>query len=257
MCEIKDIYPDVECIPLGSVGKKDGYNGDIDIGVKIDSIDKLYDIISNVFNYTETVDMKSLYIVSMKYPYKINDEKIKFVSVDFIQVIDTEYTKFRYYCPDYRKGESQYKVGSKIMFMGMLLNHTFKNTDENDIKKYLFDPIGLYLKHYNRNTREYYKEFITLDPQEIVDMLFYNSTPDICNSVESLWDGIHSNKFKYPNEVQEIEINFFINSYRKGWEELIKPEDFKLSYWTVEEINHELEKYKIVREVNMILDNYF
>ena len=67
--------------------------------------------------------IESFYIVSIKYPYKINDENIKFVSCDFIQVIDENYTKFRYECPDYTKNESNYKTGMKIMFASMILNH--------------------------------------------------------------------------------------------------------------------------------------
>ena len=45
-----------------------------------------------------------------------------------------------------------------------------------------------------------------------------------------------------------------INSYRKGWKEIIDSEDFKMEYWTKEDIYKMLEPYKLERNINKYLD---
>ena len=47
--------------------------------------------------------MNILKIVSIKYPYQLDDGTIHYVAVDFMQMRNRDYTAFRYYCPDYRK----------------------------------------------------------------------------------------------------------------------------------------------------------
>ena len=259
IAEIENEYPDIVTIPLGSVGKKHTPSGDIDIGVKCANREELENIIDKVFGYLETKVIESFYIVSIKYPYKINDENIKFVSCDFIQVIDENYTKFRYECPDYTKNESNYKTGMKIMFASMILNHCAeRNIDCTDYYygKYDFTPIGLYLYKINKeNIMDYTYDFVTTDVDTIIHLPFNEkgSWEDF-HSVETLWDAIHSDKFKYPEEVKSIELNWFINSYKKGWYS-IKPEDFKLTYWTNEEIYKKLELYKGLQKINNIINH--
>lgn len=259
IAEIENEYPDIVTIPLGSVGKKYTPSGDIDIGVKCANREELENIIDKVFGYLETKVIESFYIVSIKYPYKINDENIKFVSCDFIQVIDENYTKFRYECPDYTKNESNYKTGMKIMFASMILNHCVeRNIDCTDdyYGKYDFTPIGLYLYKINKeNIMDYTYDFVTTDVDTIIHLPFNEkgSWEDF-HSVETLWEAIHSDKFKYPEEVKSIELNWFINSYKKGWYS-IKPEDFKLTYWTNEEIYKKLELYKGLQKINNIINH--
>lgn len=259
IAEIENEYPDIVTIPLGSVGKKHTPSGDIDIGVKCANREELENIIDKVFGYLETKVIESFYIVSIKYPYKINDENIKFVSCDFIQVIDENYTKFRYECPDYTKNESNYKTGMKIMFASMILNHCAeRNIDCTDdyYGKYDFTPIGLYFYKINKeNIMDYTYDFVTTDVDTIIHLPFNEkgSWEDF-HSVETLWDAIHSDKFKYPEEVKSIELNWFINSYKKGWYS-IKPEDFKLVYWTNEEIYKKLELYKGLQKINNIINH--
>ena len=259
IAEIENEYPDIVTIPLGSVGKKHTPSGDIDIGVKCANREELENIIDKVFGYLETKVIESFYIVSIKYPYKINDENIKFVSCDFIQVIDENYTKFRYECPDYTKNESNYKTGMKIMFASMILNHCAeRNIDCTDdyYGKYDFTPIGLYLYKINKeNIMDYTYDFVTTDVDTIIHLPFNEkgSWEDF-HSVETLWGAIHSDKFKYPEEVKSIELNWFINSYKKGWYS-IKPEDFKLTYWTNEEIYKKLELYKGLQKINNIINH--
>ena len=51
-----------------------------------------------------------------------------------------------------------------------------------------------------------------------------------------------------------IELRWFINCYRKGWYS-IKPEDFDLKHWTAEDINKELEKFKLQHAINKFIQN--
>ena len=255
--ELLEVYPDLEVLPIGSVGKKpDGeFNGDIDIAVKADTIEDLLKIIHKVFDYTETVDSKTLKIVSIKYPYQLDDGTIHYVAVDFMQMRNRDYTAFRYYCPDYRKNESYYKVGTKIMFVGTILNYCQKPYLEGYTAKYIFDSTHLWCEQYNEETKEVIEQFITIDPQEVVDIMFKDSGLEVCNSVETLWDAIHSDKFRYPENVKAIELAFFINSYRKGWEEMVNPADFKCQYWTLEEIVEHLIPHTMLRNINIKLSN--
>lgn len=258
MAEIHAEYPDIVTIPLGSVGKKTTPSGDIDLGIKCESRDELEKIVDKVFGYLETKVIESYYIVSIKYPYKVNDEDIKYVSCDFIQVVDENYTKFRYECPDYTKNESAYKTGMKIMFTSMILNHCQErnaNMAAGYYGKYDFTPIGLYLYSINiENMMDYTYDFVTTNVDDIIHLPFNEKGSwDDFHSVETLWAAIHSDKFKYVDELKIIELNWFINSYKKGWYS-IKPEDFKLSYWTVDEINKKLEFYKGLQKINYMIN---
>lgn len=270
--ELLDKYPNTEYCCIGSIGKKkDGeYNGDIDIAVKVDNIEELENIINDVFGYTETVTSKSYYIVSMKYPYKdiLDDEaldkincKIKFASVDFMVMRDKEYTKFRYYCPDYRKNESKYKVGVKIMWANTILNHCKErfegvNIKEGEIGMFRFVPDGLWQTIFkpSENFKVISKKFITTDVDKIVNMVFDDGDRSHFNSVETLWEGIHSKHYKYPEEVKRLEASLMINSYRKSWKENINPRDFEFKYWTYEEIDKMLIPYKQEKIINQMLD---
>ena len=252
--EIHEIYPNVTIVPVGSVGKKPEFNSDIDIAVVCTDINQLREIISCVFDYTDAITIESLYIISIKYPYKINNE-IKYVQCDFINVWNVDYTNFRYYCPNYINNESKYKVGQKIMFATMVLNHCndLKNNgcEENQYGKYIFAPTGLFHRIYDMNKEIYTETFVTTNVQKIVDMCFTDGDKSHFNSVETLWEAIHSDKYKYPEEVKSLERNFFVNCWRKGWENIV-PEDFKLQYWSNEEIWNIINKQQHINKINNI-----
>ena len=74
--QLHNVFPNLTCIPIGSVGKKplNQYNGDIDIAIKCQNIEILEKIIKEVFYYLDTVKIESLYIVSIAFPYKLIDE---------------------------------------------------------------------------------------------------------------------------------------------------------------------------------------
>lgn len=258
MDKILEKYPDIDYLFIGSVGKRkdDDYNGDIDIAINCQNIETLNTIINDVFWYLESIQMESLYIISIKYPYLDMDE-IKYVQCDFMIMWDKLYTSFRYWCPDYRENESKYKVGAKIMFTNMILNHTNernKNLLEDEVGQFDFRPTALYRYVYKKDFSKYKEEFITLDPFEIASYCFKDSNPDHFISVETLWKAIHSDNFKYPDEVKELEKNLFKNSFKKGWTSII-PEDFELSYWTIEDIYKVINCEKIINEINKLSQN--
>lgn len=262
--ELLDVYPELEYCCIGSVGKKkDGdYNGDIDISIKAENVDELESIIKNVFSYTESVTSKSYYIVSIKYPYKdiLDDNKLKFAAVDFMVMKDKDYTQFRYYCPDYRKDESKYKVGAKIMWVNTILNHCPERLCGVDINNhqmgsFRFNPDGLNQTIFDTETFNVISsKFVTTDVDKIVNMVFNDGDRSHFNSVEMLWDAIHSKHYKYPEEVRTLEMRLMINSYRKSWEQTVDPRDFTYKYWTVDEIMDECKKYDFEKSINKYLN---
>ena len=99
------------------------------------------------------------------------------------------------------------------------------------------------------------EEFLTNIPSEIAGMCFKDSDVSRFNSIETLWDSIHSDAYKYPKEVKSLGGGGFANSYRKYWDGVINPEDFKLTYWTPEQIHYIIEKkYAKERQINEYID---
>ena len=259
--QLHNVFPNLTCIPIGSVGKKplNQYNGDIDIAIKCQNIEILEKIIKEVFYYLDTVKIESLYIVSIAFPYKLIDEDdINYVQCDFMIMWNEDYTKFRYYCPNYINNESNYKTGAKIMLTNMILNHVqarFDNLDDNNYKvKFDFRPTALYRYVFDEKNNRYKEEYVTNDVDKIVNMCFTDGNRSHFNTVESIWEAIHSDIFTGKNELKIIERNWFVNCWRKGWTSII-PENFKLQYWTNEEIWKEINRQKNINVINRIIDN--
>lgn len=253
-------YPKLICLPLGSVGKKplNEYNGDIDIAIKCQDVEQLEKIVSSTFWFLDDcVKVESYYIVSIAYPYQINgEENIRYVQCDFILMWDEEYTKFRYYCPNYINNESRYKTGAKIMFANMILNHTperYNGIDDGMTAKFDFRPNALYRFVCDIKNKRYYDEFITTSVDKIVNMCFTDGDKNHFNTVETLWEAIHSDVFTAPYEVKSIEKNWFINCWRKGWTSIV-PENFNLTYWTSEEIWQFIKKQEKINKINQLFD---
>lgn len=255
--ELNSACDNLEYLCIGSVGKKkdEDFNGDIDIAIKCKDINELKRIIYHTFGHLNITISENLYIVSIEYPY-IYDNEQKYVQCDFMLMWYTDYTSFRYFCPNYRNNESRYKVGAKIMFTGLVLNHCIneknKNLKSDEIAKFDFRPTALYRFVFSNSKNAYKEEFVTANVEEICDMCFYDKDRNHFNSVESLWDAIHSNNFKYPNEVKQIEMMWFICCFRKGWTSIV-PEDFKIQYWTNNEIWININKQKELNKINEIL----
>ena len=252
-------YPNLVILPIGSTGKKPfgTYSSDIDIAIQCKDINELREIIDNVFDYSPRITNESIYIVSIAYPYNHNNET-KYVQCDFMIMWDKDYTAFRYKCPNYINKESNYKVGAKIMFANMILNHCneakLKNLPDNFMAKFDFRPTALYRFIIDIKNEIWKEDFVSIDPYEIAGFAFYDSNIFHFDSVETLWKEIHSNNFKYPNETKSIEMNFFKNCWRKGWTSIV-PEDFKLQYWTNEEIWKEINEQKFINKINQIIQN--
>lgn len=258
--DIKNIYPLHEVIPIGSVGRREMtyMHNDIDIAVEAENIDELHNIISSIFE--DAVVKESLYVVSIPYEY----EEGKTIQVDFILITNPEWTKFRYYCPDYSKGESKYKVGPKIMLTNLLLNHCYDILyDLNEDPKYLhamfdYSPIGLYVTSFSISNDGAYvssNKFVTDDPSDIPLMLFgLEGRMEWMNTVESIWDAIHSEHFQYKDRLYYIERNWFLNCFKKGWTS-IRPEDFKLEYCTLDEIHTAMLEYVGIHNINRFFNS--
>ena len=171
---------------------------------------------------------------------------------------DEDYTKFRYYCPNYINNESNYKTGAKIMLTNMILNHVparFDNLEDNNYKvKFDFRPTALYRYVFDEKNNRYKEEYITNNVDKIVNMCFIDGNRSHFNTVESIWEAIHSDIFTGKNELKIIERNWFVNCWRKGWTSVI-PENFKLQYWTNEEIWKEINRQKNINIINRIIDN--
>lgn len=257
--KILKVFPDLGYLPIGSVGKKkdDDFNGDIDIAILCNDIDELQWMIKKVFGYLESYTIESYYIISIKYPYEYEGQQ-KYVQCDFMIMWNPEYTAFRYYCPNYRNDESHYKVGAKIMFANMILNHCEeknKNLPEGQFGKFDFRPTALFRFVYDVKNSRYKEEFISDNPKEIASFAFKDSDVHHFDSVETIWESIHNpNVFKYIDETKIIEQNFFRNCFRKGWTS-IKPEDFKLEYNSIEDIYKIINEQKIINKINELGQN--
>ena len=250
--KIKQKFSELKIIKLGSVGHKpDNYlHTDIDIGIQCETIENLKNIIDETFKGSLTSEIKSFYVVSLCYEYEFD----KFIQIDFIMIHNIEFAKFRYYVPDYIHNESNYKTGMKIMFMSTVLNHCPERNyeiEEPYFGKFDWCPTGLYQYKINKkDMRDWSVRFFT-DDLECIWLITGGEYSDF-NSVESIWKFIHSDRFNYPDNVKDIELTWFINCYKKGWFS-VKPEDFKLTYWTAEQINNILKDYKIEHVLNKML----
>lgn len=254
--KIKEKYPDEVILPVGSAGYKE-FSSDLDIAVLSSSIDNLKKIITSVFG-DDIYIAESLYIVSIPYKYNSNGKE-KYVSIDFIQMVNVDYTYFRYKSPNYLKGESKYKVCTKIMLVGDLLRVSPSRRfelEKNQEAWMDYSPIGLYRYVYETtgDSGLYYKQFISLDVDEIMRMIFKEPKREWFDTVESLWEALHMQEVISQDMVKEIEISFFVNCYRKTWEAQVNPKDFRLTYWTLEEVYSEMEKQLPIRVANQYLD---
>lgn len=246
--KIKSKYNSIKILPIGSVGKKDGYCGDIDIAVKCDTFDDLKKIIESVFPNIEHNEKssKNIFVYSICYPYNDMCGCCKYVQCDFMIMVDELYTMFRYYCPNYKNNESKYKVYARILLWNILLNHTKKGV------KYNLSPVGLV--SFSKEDRNNLK-FVTKDADEIIHMVFDDSVSiENALTVESIWALMHSEHYKFNDELRDIEFSFFRNAYIKPWEELhLDPHDFELFYWSPDEIENKLKKYDNLNLLNSVL----
>lgn len=224
--------PDIKIAPLGSVGKKndDQFNGDIDIAIKLDSKQKLNELIDKVFPNLEKNLNTTPSIVSISYPYNKEGQSGN-AQVDFMIVKDIDFAKFFYHSPDFKKNESKFK-GSVRAHMISILVSSIPVEDAKDeyfedgktVKKhwkYTFNTEGVFkqLLDYtgkkgplkNPKKVKEFEKLIANDPQNCVKFIFGdNGKIEDLNSAESLWKAVHDkNKFKFQDVVKKIEDRWF------------------------------------------------
>ena len=224
--------PDIEMVPLGSVGKKndDQFNGDIDIAIKLDNKEELNKLIDKVFPDLEKNPNTTSSIVSISYPYN-KEGKTGNAQVDFMIVKDIDFAKFFYHSPNFKNNESKFKGATRTKMLSIIVScipvEDAKDEYFEDGKtvkkrwKYTFNTEGVFrqLLDYTgkkgplKNPKKV-KEFEKLmanDPDNCIKFIFGdNGKIEDCNSAESLWKAVHDkNKFKFQDVVKKIEDRWF------------------------------------------------
>jgi hypothetical protein len=120
--------------------------------------------------------------------------------------------------------------------------------------KFDFRPTALFRYYMSKKDNIIHEQFITFNVNTIVNMCFNDNNKSHFNSIETLWDAIHSKSYKYPEELKDLEFNFFINCWKKGWTNIV-PENFNLKYWTNEQIWEGINKQSKINKVNNIICN--
>lgn len=215
----------IDMIPLGSIGKKadDKTNGDIDVAVKVESKDKLNEIVDTCFSDCEINYQTMGTITSFGYPYDIDGYK-GIAQVDFMIVKDINWAKFRYHSPNFKKNESKYKGGARNCMLcdivacipvedakdeyfedGVTLKRHWKHTFNTEgIFVQLVDFCGKNGKPLKTGKKlKEFEKLVTNDPENCIKFIFGdNGTIADANSAESLWEAIHDpKKFKWGDDI--------------------------------------------------------
>lgn len=230
-----------DCFLLGTAGKKpdDQLSGDIDIGVSSDEIASINTLkLSEVYQWMinklnsmgyETKEVPGFSQVSVSYPIIGRKNKDK-VQVDFMLSSNLDWTKFIYYSPNLKNGESKYKsiyrnlllAGSVSLFNVKILKKDKSNVPI-EIQKYalrLNDGIYSIVKSFAGSNETIVKtgkvlkdrdKFFSRTPDEIVKFFIGKSyTENDINTFEKLYDIIfkkESNVKPLRSEIKKYLIN--------------------------------------------------
>lgn len=250
----EDKFKDIDMCVLGSIGKKkdNDTNGDIDIAIKIDSKEKLNEIVDTCFSNCEINYNTMKTITSIGYPYTFGNFK-GIAQVDFMMVKDMEWAKIYYHSPNYKKNESKYKgavrtaiLSDVISCIGVpdLVSELFKDGSPKRIWKHTLNSEGIFIqlvdycgKNGNRlkngKKLKEYEKLVTNTSKGIIDFLFTDKgSIDDLNSAESIWKAIHDeDKFKYSlGIVKSIEEKVWNDKNLIG---IIYSEDFPCKYYGI------------------------
>lgn len=250
-------FPNIECSPLGSTGKKtkDQSSGDIDIAIEYnwDKMNDIKDYIYQLSNITKGNVNDKLHVFNVGWEYNYDNDEKKIVQVDFMFVDNVEFAKFAYHSPDFTKNESKYKGMYQSALLMAILSCTpikdkkieyFDNGDPKVIYKYFLDQSkGLYIKKMSyegkddkqlKNAKKINEEFVTSKPKEIINIaLGPKGTQEDCNSFESLLSFICSDKY-----INKDELNNIKDKFMNDWQ--IK---MKTSQDTMNELSELFDKY--------------
>jgi len=217
----------VDMIPLGSIGKKKDIqtNGDIDIAIRIESKDRLNEIVDTCFGDCE-INHNTMYsITSFGYPYNIDDYK-GIAQVDFMIVKDLDWANFRYHSPNYKNDESKYKGGARnCMLCDIVASIPVEGKKDEYFEdgitikrhwKHTYNTEGIFIQLVdfcgkngqpikNGKKIKECEKLLTNDPKVAINFIFGdNGKIEDANSVESIWKAIHDpNKFKYGDDILE------------------------------------------------------
>jgi hypothetical protein len=203
--------------PIGSAGKKDpekngteeGSSGDIDIALEVKDHDEFIKKAKELAT-EQKIEFKylaGLGILSIRWPIKNQDtlQENQFVQIDLIPVKNLDYCKWSYYSPD--QGESEYKG----LYRNECIFACARFADYQVLEEKEGEPIKWSRYFYDLNDGLYRgtqtnvgkrgeviktvttqdKEFITAEPQKIVDICFgksfrYNQLMSFENCIEAI-----------------------------------------------------------------------
>lgn len=233
----KEIFPrlkiskeDAEII--GSYGKKvEGEtHGDLDIVISAKvlmeknnlTLDQLLNFIENTLSdlRLETKKFVGLRQVSSGITIPGTND---IAQVDFMLSPDLSWSKFIYYSPNLRKGESKYKGSFRNALLMAVISESFKKilkrTPEGDIGEIEYNvvrlPAGIWRtrksfigKRGLLKTGEILRDFdkfVTTEPQEVVDLAVGSKySPEDISTFEKLWSIVINSKFIYSNKLENI-----------------------------------------------------
>lgn len=257
--KIKNWKSGMKFAPIGSLGKKadDQFTGDIDIAISL-SKDEVIKMVEEIFPDYELNKFTSNKVVSLGYPYDING-KSGIAQIDFMFDMDIEWAKWRFSSPDLKNGESKYKATPKVYLIQHIVScipvkdMETEYFDSGEVKRrwrYTFNQEGVfkYLAEYinkqkgknygkpKKSADKLFYEFVTNDPQNVMKFIFGDNEvdPKIFNTVEKLWDAIHSDLWPWGDEVLGKVEERWDKEYIHGngmKEYPVDPEDFKYSVY--------------------------
>jgi len=225
---------------LGSTGKKNPHSssGDIDLAVSIASILEKHkslkstsDVLDYVYSKAKTVVkdvriLKGIGIVTMGFPVANIDGKQEnqFVQCDLMLTSNLKWSEFIYFSP-YEK-DSIYKGAVRNSFFSAISHYAGREGDDVEWSRSLLHfETGLHKVTFSRkgkksllkNGKETVREFITKDPQGLIDHLIGPkfSFKDIM-SFEDIWKAINSKDFLWSEFLPEIKKRVVADLLRKG-----------------------------------------
>lgn len=224
---------------LGSTGKKlpGGSSGDIDLAISVPELikkNKNISTIADVFDAFVEVgkkigygykDMRSIGVVSIGFPIVNKDGKQpnSIVQLDFMPSENLSFSTWMYFSP--AEWESKYKgIYRNLLLMAIAREMNYKTLEKAmnkegkevdvtwerlflDLKNGLMKGTQTILgkKGIVKSPKTLTKEMITMDPQEIVDMLFGPGfKPEDFLTWESTFKAVTSPKFVYKDKLKKI-----------------------------------------------------
>lgn len=241
-------------VVIGSIGKKenpDDTSGDLDIGYNgnwfsqkegigyKECAKRVFDILDAELEESlgfkpEIRLMSGLNIVSLGWPIEGDPGKGE-VQLDLIPLSDMTWSKFIYYSPDYKKGESKYKSAHRNWLLAAILSaraEVINTDDEGQVMDYetpvliLSDGLFWHTKSYRGKIKARLKNaskipgserFVTNNPQEFIDFaLGQGYSQNDVKTFEDVFKIITSPNFELRDQLPHIKTKFLEYLTRVG-----------------------------------------